>query len=122
MQEENVIGGDMQTISQLVDNLIDNAIKYTPRGGKIKVSLIRHGEDTRLVVSDTGIGIDPKYHDRVFERFYRVDKARSRELGGTGLGLSIVKNIAEQHGCTVSLDSEPGSGSTFTVLFPNAKA
>jgi len=116
--EKNVIGGDMQTISQLVDNLIDNAIKYTPTGGNINVQLTREAKHIRLQVKDTGIGINPKYHDRVFERFYRVDKARSRELGGTGLGLSIVKNIAEQHGCTVSLQSKPGEGSTFTVLFP----
>ena len=67
---------------------------------------------------DTGIGISPQHQLRVFERFYRIDKARSRELGGTGLGLSIVKNIAEQHGASVSLYSQPGSGSTFTVSFP----
>ena len=110
----------MQTISQLVDNLIDDAIKYTPSGGKINVTLTREDAQTRLVVRDTGIGISPRYHDRVFERFYRLDKARSWELGGTGLGLSIVKNIAEQHGCTVSLESEPGKGSAFTVLFPTS--
>ncbi|MEH6813196.1 MAG: ATP-binding protein [Motiliproteus sp.] len=113
-----MIDGDMQAISQLIDNLVDNAIKYTPCGGVICVCLSKDQGNAQLTVKDTGVGISPQYQQRIFERFYRVDKARSRELGGTGLGLSIVKNIAEQHGGSVSLDSQPGRGSTFRVLFP----
>ena len=112
--------GDAQSISQLVDNLMDNAIKYTPPGGKISVRLSRIADLLQLEVEDTGIGIEAQAQQRVFERFYRVDKARSRDLGGTGLGLSIVKHIAEEHGGTVQLDSEPGRGSRFVVKFPLA--
>ena len=112
------IFGDMQALSQLTDNLIDNAIKYTPSGGTITVSLKNEENEVQLSVTDTGIGISHHYQQRVFERFYRVDKARSRELGGTGLGLSIVKNIAEQHGGSISIKSQQGSGSTFRVVFP----
>ena len=114
------VNGDSQALSQLIDNLVDNAIKYTPQSGTIFVNLSIDGDSARLVVKDTGIGISPQYQQRIFERFYRVDKARSRELGGTGLGLSIVKNIAEQHGGSVSIDSQLASGTTFTVIFPLA--
>lgn len=113
-----LVPGDIQGISQLVDNLIDNAVKYTPAGGLVRISLVSSKDSAELVVEDSGIGIGYQYQQRVFERFYRVDKARSRELGGTGLGLSIVKNIAEQHAGSVSLKSEPGVGSTFTVILP----
>jgi len=75
----------------------------------------------RLIVSDTGIGIPPEYQDRVFERFYRVDKSRSKAVGGTGLGLSIVKHAARLHGASIELESEPGRGSTFTVTFPKGE-
>ncbi len=110
--------GDAQSISQLVDNLMDNAIKYTPAGGRITARLLQTDSLIRLEIEDTGIGIDSQAQQRVFERFYRVDKARSRGLGGTGLGLSIVKNIAEEHDGTVQIESEPGSGSRFIVEFP----
>ncbi len=112
------IEGDMQAIRQLIDNLVDNAIKYTPVAGSIKIILNVEESFARLIVEDTGIGISPVFQQRVFERFYRVDKARSRELGGTGLGLSIVKNIAEQHGGSVAVKSQPGAGSTFIVTIP----
>ena len=102
----------------MIENLIDNAIKYTPTEGSINISLEKIQDTARLTVKDTGIGISYQHQQRIFERFYRVDKARSRELGGTGLGLSIVKNIAEQHGGSVSLKSQPGFGSSFTVLLP----
>jgi len=105
-------------MSQLIDNLMDNAIKYTPSGGAICVTLRPDHDHAKLAVKDTGIAISPQYQQRFFERFYRVDKARSRELGGTGLGLSIVKNIAEQHEGNVSLISQLGSSTTFTVLLP----
>jgi len=110
--------GDRQNISQLVDNLIDNAIKYTEEPGTIHVRLKKEGAWAELEVQDTGLGISPQFQQRVFERFYRVDKARSQSLGGTGLGLSIVKNIAEKHGGSVSVESQLGSGSTFYIRLP----
>jgi two-component system phosphate regulon sensor histidine kinase PhoR len=112
------IVGDLQTITQLIDNLIDNAIKYTPAGGEVGVKLYTEQGVAILRISDSGIGISPQHQQRIFERFYRVDKARSRDLGGTGLGLSIVKNIAEQHGGSVQLESQLGAGSVFTVSLP----
>jgi two-component system phosphate regulon sensor histidine kinase PhoR len=112
--------GDRQNLSQLVDNLIDNAIKYTPEGGRIQVRLRVEKHEVVLEVQDTGIGISPQYQERVFERFYRVDKARSQSLGGTGLGLSIVRNIAEKHGGSVSVRSQLGVGSTFSFRMPLA--
>ncbi len=113
----NVVG-EKQAISQLVDNLVDNAIKYTPVGGEITVALTQQEHQAQLTVSDTGVGIGSQHKERIFERFYRVDKGRSRELGGTGLGLSIVKNIAEKHGGSVSVESQLGHGATFEVLLP----
>ena len=110
--------GDQQNLSQLVDNLIDNAIKYTPEHGEIKVALFAKREELVFEVSDTGIGIASNAQLRIFERFYRVDKARSQSLGGTGLGLSIVKNIAEKHGGSVSVESQQGSGTIFTFRMP----
>jgi signal transduction histidine kinase len=120
--EETVyVTGDRQNLSQLIDNLIDNAIKYTPENGHVNVNLSLENNSTMLVeVVDTGIGISPQYQQRIFERFYRVDKARSRSLGGTGLGLAIVKNIAEKHGGTIQLKSQLGRGSTFSYRMPLA--
>ncbi len=113
-----IINGDAQAISQLVDNLIDNAIKYTENGGTVSVKLEKENNTAKFTVEDSGIGINPQDQQRIFERFYRVDKARSRELGGTGLGLSIVKNIAEEHDGNVTVASKPGLGSTFTITLP----
>ena len=110
--------GDRQNLSQLVDNLIDNAIKYTPAGGRVEVRLLREGGDVVLEVEDSGIGISPQFQERIFERFYRVDKARSQSLGGTGLGLSIVRNIAERHDGTVGVRSQVGKGSVFVFRMP----
>ena len=120
-EEELEVYGDQQNLSQLVDNLINNAMKYTTESGTITVKLLKDEETAELQVSDTGIGISPKYQNRVFERFYRVDKARSQSLGGTGLGLSIVKNIAEKHSGSVSVESRLGSGSTFIFRIPLKK-
>ncbi|MBN2090517.1 HAMP domain-containing protein [candidate division KSB1 bacterium] len=105
---------DEEGIRTVFSNLIDNAIKYTPEGGLVtlRMNLIPHNR-VRVEVIDTGIGIDRKYHERIFQRFYRVDKARSRSLGGTGLGLAIVKHIIEQHGGKIHIQSELGSGSCF---------
>jgi len=110
--------GDTEKLAQVVVNLLDNAIKYTPEGGKITLEAKQAGNELEIVVSDTGLGIPKKDISRIFERFYRVDQARSRELGGTGLGLSIVKHIIEAHGGKVSVESEIGKGSRFTVLLP----
>lgn len=116
------VEGDEQALSQLVDNLLDNAVKYTPEQGELNVVLsvghLKEEPVAILQIVDTGIGISEQNQARIFERFYRVDKARTRDLGGTGLGLSIVKNIAEQHGGTVSVQSHLGKGSTFIVTLP----
>lgn len=110
------ISGDEQRMRQLVVNLLDNAIRYTPSDGTISVRLTRQGPQAHLVVQDTGIGIPSEHLPRIFDRFYRVDAARSRAQGGTGLGLAIVKYVAEAHGGRVTVRSKPGQGSEFTVL------
>jgi len=110
--------GDKSKITQVVYNLIDNAIKYTPRGGKVRVEMMRAGKRVFIRISDTGIGIPHEDQKHIFDRFYRVDKARSRETGGTGLGLSIVKQIVMLHDGVISVSSEVGKGSTFTVELP----
>ncbi len=129
------VRADREGLREILDNLIDNAIKYTPAGGEVRVSWqvsseergarseepdINAGPVVRISVRDTGIGIKPEDQRRVFERFYRVDKARSRELGGTGLGLAIVKHLAQSFDGKVRVESEPGKGSTFTVELPSA--
>lgn len=106
-------------IEQVLVNLVDNAIKYTPSGGAVEVSAGLEEKSTVLRVRDTGIGIMQEDIPRIFERFYRVDKARSRESGGTGLGLSIVKNIVEAHGGEVAVESEYNHGTTFTAVIPS---
>ena len=102
---------------ELLDNLIQNAIRYNIPNGKVRVVVGSKEGKAFLKVSDTGIGIPEADKERVFERFYRVDKSRSRETGGTGLGLAIVKHIVEIHDAKIELDSTPGVGTTFTVLF-----
>ncbi len=114
-QQTLSVRGDAQRLKQLLVNLVDNAIKYTPEKGTITLSLYRDREWAHLEVTDTGIGIAPEQLPYIFNRFYRVDKPRSRGSGGTGLGLAIVKGIAEQHGGKVTVTSEPGRGSTFDV-------
>lgn len=109
---------DCAKITQVVYNLIENAIKYTQEGGQIKVRLIRSGRDAILTVTDNGPGIPKADQAHIFDRFYRVDKARSRDTGGTGLGLSIVHQMVIMHGGSISVDSEEGQGSTFTVELP----
>ena len=111
---------DHEAIRQIVDNLLSNAIRYTPAGGAVMVRLRGDGEEATLEIEDTGVGIDPVHHERIFERFYRVDKARSRELGGTGLGLAIVKHVVRRLGGSIGLDSEVGKGSHFTIQLPQA--
>jgi two-component system, OmpR family, phosphate regulon sensor histidine kinase PhoR len=111
---------DQGQFEQVLLNLLDNAIKYTPDGGDVSISARLSGERIQIRVSDTGIGIPSKDLPRIFERFYRVDEGRSREQGGTGLGLSIVKHIVQLHGGEITVTSEAGKGSIFTVLLPKA--
>lgn len=107
------VWADEDRIREVLVNLIDNAIKYTPEGGFIRVSEIGRGKEQEFIICDTGIGIPKESLSRIFERFYRVDKARSREMGGTGLGLSIVKHIIERHNGRVWVESELGKGTCF---------
>jgi two-component system phosphate regulon sensor histidine kinase PhoR len=100
-------------------NLASNAVRYTPAGGTIRLTWQRGPNDLRFEVCDTGIGIDEQHISRLTERFYRVDKSRSRETQGTGLGLAIVKHVLIRHGGKLSIRSTPGKGSVFTVSLPN---
>jgi two-component system phosphate regulon sensor histidine kinase PhoR len=104
----------------VVDNLLDNAIKYTQGGGAVSLSVEVEDDMAILLVKDSGIGIDAEHQERIFERFYRVDKARSREVGGTGLGLSIVKHFTASMGGVVGVESESGVGTVFRVQLPLA--
>lgn len=112
------VDGDLSKLSQVVYNVIDNAIKYTPRGGSVKVELTRSGKKAVVKIADTGIGIPESDLTHIFDRFYRVDKARSRETGGTGLGLSIVKQIVNLHDGDITVTSAENQGSTFTITLP----
>ena len=112
------ISGVYRLLYEMIYNLCDNAIKYNYSGGTATASIHETEEAVCLTVSDTGIGIPPEHQKRVFERFYRVDKSHSREIGGTGLGLSIVKHGAQYHHAQVEIDSKPGEGTTITLLFP----
>jgi two-component system phosphate regulon sensor histidine kinase PhoR len=113
-----VITGDGQKIHQVIVNLLQNAINYTAEGGRITIESRENPNSVEVSVSDTGIGILAADLPRIFERFYRVDRGRSRELGGTGLGLSIVKHIVEAHGGKVSVESKVGQGSRFSIFLP----
>ncbi|MGN0403000.1 MAG: ATP-binding protein [Acetatifactor sp.] len=123
------INGDRQMVEELIYNLCDNAIRYNNAGGSVTVSTDickaegegRGTEAVVLSVKDTGIGIPKEHQDRIFERFYRVDKSRSKSTGGTGLGLAIVKHIVEKLGAKIELDSEPGQGTEVRVVFPGAR-
>jgi len=114
--------GDRNLLVTAVRNLLDNAVTYSPGGARVSVGVRRDGDLVEIAVVDEGIGIAADDQDRVFERFYRVDPARSRDTGGTGLGLSIVKHVAADHGGDVSVWSQPGRGSTFTLRLPVADA
>jgi two-component system phosphate regulon sensor histidine kinase PhoR len=118
--ESCVILAEAGNLRQVIDNLLDNAIKYTSPGGRITVSVWQETDSGVLEVADTGIGIPREEQGRIFERFYRVDRARARAIGGTGLGLSIVKHIVQQFQGLISVSSELGKGSRFTVRIPLA--
>jgi two-component system phosphate regulon sensor histidine kinase PhoR len=115
-----LVHADAEGLRTILNNLIDNAIKYTGPDGQICVSWAAKGGYAVLSVADTGIGIAPRDQTRIFERFFRVEKARSRQLGGTGLGLAIVKHLAQSFGGDVSVESQEGAGSTFRVKLPLA--
>jgi two-component system sensor histidine kinase SenX3 len=116
-----VVGDRMQLVSAL-QNLVSNAIKYSGDGKKVQVEVQATPELVSIIVVDQGIGIAAKDHQRIFERFYRVDRARSRATGGSGLGLSIVRHVVSNHGGTVTVVSEEGRGSTFTIVLPRAES
>ena len=116
--EDCPVSGVPRLLGEIVFNLMDNAIRYNVPGGRVTACCRREGAGAVLTVSDTGIGIPPEHQSRVFERFYRVDKSHSRATGGTGLGLAIVKHAAEVQGAKITLESEPGKGTTVTVTFP----
>jgi signal transduction histidine kinase len=116
--EPVTVRGARGDLALLVRNLLDNAVRYSPEGGRVSVRLTERDGRAVLEVEDTGIGIPTRDLPRIFERFYRVDRARSRETGGTGLGLSIARHVAERHGARIEAESELGRGSTFRVTLP----
>jgi two-component system, OmpR family, phosphate regulon sensor histidine kinase PhoR len=122
LNDATLVLADEEAVRQIVDNLIDNAIKYTPEGGQVRVSCQVQGDAVAVEVADTGIGIPHDDLPRIFERFYRVAKARSRELGGTGLGLSIVKHLVQSIGGQITVASRVGAGTQFTVKLPRYQA
>ena len=105
-------------LEELIYNLCDNGIRYNTEGGEVQVDVHREQEQVILTVQDTGIGIPKEHQERIFERFYRVDKSRSKSTGGTGLGLAIVKHVVVRHHAQLKLESQPGKGTTIRVLFP----
>jgi signal transduction histidine kinase len=119
--EPEVVMGDPGQIRQVLLILLDNAIKYTPSGGKVRISVSRQGTRAAVSISDTGIGIEPEVRPHIFERFFRGDQARERDQHGSGLGLAIAKWIVDAHQGEISVRSQPGKGSTFTMLLPASK-
>src|SRR5205807_3027733 len=117
VQTSAEVFADPHRLMQMLTNLIDNAIKFNRDSGTVSVTF-KSGDYDRISVEDTGEGIPSHHLDRLFERFYRVDRARSRELGGTGLGLAIVKHLAKSHGGEVSVESRFGEGTRFTIELP----
>ena len=116
--EDHSIYANHRLLEQAFSNLINNAIKYSQNGGEITVKVTRDDDNLEIVVQDNGVGIPPEHRERIFERFYRVDKSRDRQTGGTGLGLSIVKHVVQLHNGSVSLSSQVGDGSKFTIRLP----
>ncbi|MGA8231017.1 MAG: ATP-binding protein, partial [Candidatus Acidiferrales bacterium] len=114
------VQGDATLLKEVLQNLLDNAMQYTPPGGSIELSAVHRDDQAVFTVSDTGVGIPLAAQERIFERFYRVDAARSREVGGTGLGLSISKHIVEAHGGKIWVESDMGRGSRFHFSIPLA--
>jgi two-component system sensor histidine kinase SenX3 len=114
------VEGSESDLGLMVHNLLDNAIRHSPDGGEVRAALAGHDGQVELRITDTGLGIPARDLDRIFERFYRVDPARSRGTGGTGLGLAIVRHVVQSHGGDVEVRSVLGAGSTFIVRIPLA--
>ena len=119
VESEAIVYADARRLEQMLTNLVDNAVKFTREHGRVTIKF-ESGERDRIIVEDTGEGIPAQHLERLFERFYRVDRARSRELGGTGLGLAIVKHLARAHGGEVTVTSEVGKGTTFVIELPTS--
>jgi heavy metal sensor kinase len=117
-EPNTLVYGDAPLLARVLSNLIENGIRYNKKGGRVSIKIARSDENAIITISDTGIGIAPLEQPRIFERFYRVDQSRSRNLGGSGLGLSIVSHIVGLHGGHVSVESNLGVGSTFVVQLP----
>jgi two-component system phosphate regulon sensor histidine kinase PhoR len=112
---------DDDGLRTIIDNLLDNALNHTPAGGRVTVRCSQQQGLITIAVEDTGVGIAKEYQTRIFERFFRIDRARSREMGGTGLGLAIVKHLCQMFGGSVKVQSQLGQGSTFIVQLPVAE-
>jgi two-component system phosphate regulon sensor histidine kinase PhoR len=122
MLESNVwLKGNTEELRSAFGNLISNAVRYTPENGEVEIRWERREGNPVFAVRDTGIGIEPQHIDRLTERFYRVDRSRSRETGGTGLGLAIVKHVLNRHQARLEIQSSLGRGSTFSVIFPETR-
>jgi signal transduction histidine kinase len=119
--QEIIVRGDKTRLQQLFTNLIDNAIKFTPEGGAIHITVEKNNGSVQVKIKDNGVGIPKEEQEKIFKRFYRVDKSRSKETGGVGLGLSISEWIAQAHQGRIEVDSELNQGSTFTVFLPSLK-
>jgi two-component system phosphate regulon sensor histidine kinase PhoR len=115
-----LLGAESELFSAF-SNLVFNAMRYTGEGGRIRILWRQEADGARLSVADTGVGIAPEHLPRLTERFYRVDKSRSRDSGGTGLGLAIVKHVLQRHGASLDVESEPGKGSLFSCWFPSER-
>lgn len=114
---EGSVFADREHMYELIKNLVENGIRYNNKGGAVEISIVATSKGTTLSVKDNGIGIDVEHHSRIFERFYRVDKSRSRNTGGTGLGLSIVKHICEHYKAQLLIKSKLGVGTEISVVF-----
>jgi signal transduction histidine kinase len=117
-----VVEGDRRRLGQILRNLLDNAVKFSPPGSTVTVRVELSAERPALVVEDEGPGIAPQEQDRIFQRFYQVDRSRSKARPGTGLGLAIVKHLAHLHGAEVTVRSQAGRGTAFRVTFPGPRA
>jgi two-component system phosphate regulon sensor histidine kinase PhoR len=105
-------------MEEVFNNLISNAINYSPDGGQVRVKMANRGGFLEIVISDTGVGIDPEELPKIFEKFYRIKHPQTRQVVGTGLGLAIVKGVVDSHGGSIEVKSEPGAGTTFRILLP----
>jgi two-component system phosphate regulon sensor histidine kinase PhoR len=122
LQEVGELAGNRLELQSALSNLVSNAVRYTPAGGRIRVSWQRQPDGSaRFAVRDTGVGIAAEHLPRLTERFYRVERSRSRDTGGTGLGLAIVKHALQRHGAELQISSQPGQGTEFAALFPAAR-